>query len=101
MEMTSCSGPFGRVPNGSLLTCPVSLGSGLCRILADAGEASVTATAKPSAQTLPVKARRRRRKASRLYSVRNVSPGQRNPRFELQILLKTGARHHHAAPGDI
>src|SRR5580692_9369587 len=99
MEMTICSGPFGRAPNGSLPTRSVSLGSGFWRTLADAGDANATATA--SAQIPAAKARRQRRKASRLYSVRNVSPGQSNPRFEVQILQNTAAPHHQATPGDV
>src|ERR1700685_2409953 len=101
MEMTICIGPFGSTPNGSLLTCWASLGSGWCRTFADTGDASVAATTKPSAYTLPVKARRRRRKALRVKSVCTISPGQCYPRFELQILPNTIARHHHAAPGDL
>src|SRR5580704_9032465 len=101
MEMTICIGPFGILPNGSLATCAASLGSGWCRALADAGDASVAATTKPSAQILPVKIRRRRRKALRVKSVCTISPGRCYPRLELQILLNATARRYHAASGDL
>src|ERR1700731_2128873 len=92
MEMTICIGPFGILPNGSLLTFAFSLGSGLWRTLADAGDPNATTTA--SAQIPAAKARRRRRKASRLYSVRNVSPSQRN--FTIRDVNST--EHRRPAP---